>query len=74
MLFHLTVNTCVIAGAAASSNKLLIMKPLLKPISFIFLSLSIVAMMALTRQADKAATALPATKAGPKYKPPFYWM
>jgi hypothetical protein len=66
MLFFLTVVTCVIAGAAASSNKLLIMKPLLKPISFIFLSLSIVAMMALTRQADKAATVLPATKAGPK--------
>ncbi len=42
------------------------MKPLLKPISFIFLSLSIVAMMALTRQTDKTATALPATKAGPK--------
>jgi hypothetical protein len=66
MLLFLTVITCVIAGAAASSNKLLIMKPLLKPISFIFLSLSIVAMMALTRQADKAATTLPATKAGPK--------
>jgi hypothetical protein len=66
MLFFLTVVTCVIAGAAASSNKLLIMKPLLKPISFIFLSLSIVAMMALTRQADKAATVLPSTKAGPK--------
>jgi hypothetical protein len=42
------------------------MKPLLKPISFIFLSLSIVAMMALTRQADKVATVLPPTKTGPK--------